>query len=424
MSNSRAIPLLCAAALLTGCPTGLTIGDDDDSALAPFEECTFTWGVPTDAQAVIVDPLAGPGGDGSAQAPANSLQVGLDLARAGDISYVVLTEGEFGGAPFVLGAADEGLQISGCGSGSVIKASGTLGFDVADGVSGVTLRGLVVEDARVGVRIRDGAGADTPIRLFQVDIVDSVRLGVEVIDAGTRADLATVNVTNVSVDPAGDALGYGILGWGADLVRLTTVDIGGATRAGVCLSATTFEVLGLSVSSTEPFDGELGRGIQIQDGATGTLGFAAAALNSDAGLFLFQTGAVSVSESAFTATSAATVPDAPDGTISGAGIVASTGILVEPGDPPDPMVLVFDTNTVSDNARLGLLFEGFGIQASLDTTTLSNNFLPDEGTFPIEDAPFFQLGAEVDVVAGDPAVELLDDAIQTIYRVPLPVGDD
>lgn len=421
MSTLRPSLLLLAAGLLVGCPSGLNLGDDDSADLEP---CAFAWGVPAGIQAVVVDPDADPGGNGSLQAPADSLQAGLDLARSNGLAWIVLTEGDFGGAPFTLGAEDAGLQIVGCGDGTVIKAAGTLGFDVLGGVSGVSLRELTIEDARVAVRVRDGAGSDTPIRLGNVAILDAVRLGIEIVDAGTRAELDGVNIDGVAADPAGDVLGYGILGSSADLVRIDGGSVVGATRAGVCLSASTFAVEGLMVSDTAPFDGSLGRGFQIQDGATGTLQSVGVFGSSDAGLFVLASGDVAVTGSTFADTQAVDVPDAPAGTTSGAGIVATSGVLVEPGDTPEPMNVTITGTTVGDNSRLGLLLEGWGTAATLTDVTLSNNFLPDEGTFPISDAPFFQLGAEVEVISGEAAVELTDDNVQTVYREALSVGDE
>jgi len=398
---------------LLGCSGSFGI-DDDDSAPS---RCAEEWVVAPESGSVVVDVDATPGGDGSRTRPFQTVEEGLSLARTRGDRYLLLAPGTYVGS-VTLGPTDLDLAIVGCGGETILDAAGAVGIDVS-GASGVLLRDLVIRNANTGLRIGAGAGAAEPVQVVSVDIEDSTRLGVSVTGTGTRVALSDVNILRVGVDPTGDLLGYGLLGWGADELTVEDVRIREATRAGVCISAVPdFSIRRTIVTGPLSFAGALGRGVQIQDGSAGEIEALTVDGAADAGIFIVAPAGVTIRDSSFASTREADVAGAPDER-AGAGLVATSGVLVEPAPPA--MALEIRDSTFTANARLGVLLEGFGLAATLSGLVLEGNIIPDESTFPV-DAPLFQSGATVTVLDGEPAVELIGDDLQTVFRGLLPVN--
>ncbi|MCP4869253.1 MAG: right-handed parallel beta-helix repeat-containing protein [Proteobacteria bacterium] len=410
-SLTRILVLGSIAYALAAC-SGIAF-DDDDSAPP---RCSVEWSIAPVEGSVVVDLFASAGGDGSRLEPLQTIEEGLDLARTRGDRFLLIAPGTYVGS-LSLGPDDDGLALVGCGSETILDAEGAVGIDVS-GADGVLLRDLVIENANTGVRIGAGAGAATPVQVNSVDVEDATRLGISVTGTGTRASLSDVNIRGVDVDPAGDALGYGLLAWGISELVAEDVVVRDATRSGVCISdVADFTVRRATVEGTTQFNGLLGRGVQVQAGSSGLLESVTVTGASDAGIFVLEPAGVVVLNSTVTDTLEANIEGAEGR--SGVGLAATSGVLVEPA--PAPMLLEVRESTFGANARLGVLLEGFGLDATLSDVVLSDNIIPDESTFPV-DAPLFQTGATVTVQAGEPAVELTGDELQTLFRGPLPVN--
>jgi hypothetical protein len=389
-------------------------GDDDDSAPA---RCAQEWVVPSASGVVVVDLDALAGGVGTRAEPVQTIQEGLDLVRAEGARYLLIAPGTYVGT-INLGPDDTDLAIVGCGEDTVVDAAGGVGIDVS-GASGVVLRDLVIENANPGIRIGAGAGSAEPVQVISVLVRDATRLGVSVTGTGTRVVLSDVRIEGVGVDPVGDALGYGLLAWGVDELTVQDSLIRDATRAGMCISdVPQFTIRRTTVEGTVPFLGALGRGVQIQDGSTGDLEALTVTGSSDAGIFVLAPAGVVIRDSAVSGTLEADVPGEA-GSRAGAGLAATSGVLEEPA--PAAMLLEVRDSSFNANARIGVLLEGFGLEATLSGLVLESNIIPDESTFPV-DAPVFQSGATVTVLDGTPAAELLGDEVQIVFRGLLPVN--
>ncbi len=422
----RTIPKLCLlllCAVLAACPMGSQ--DDDDSSADPLR-CGDSWSsVPVDGRFVFVDELADPGGDGTMEAPLQSLTEGLALARTNQAGYVLVYDGSYAASAaqptFSLGPGDDDLVIVGCGPETVVRGGDPQlpVFEIAGDVGGVELRNLAIADGRRAVVIRDGAGSAAPIGLDGVEVRDSRRLAISVDDVGTRAILRDVTVGVVDADDDG-ALGYGIHVADAAVVTMQTVTVDEATRAGVVIDGTGFGINGLTVTNTRAPAGLLGRGVQLQNNANGAWSGGGAEGNADAGVFLYRTGPVELSGLVLSDTALSDVEGAP-GVQSGAGLVATSDLFVDPGNPVEARPLDLTGCTFSDNGRLGALVEGLGTEVTADGNVFEGNFIPDEETFPVADTLYFQRGATVEVTAGDPAEELPEELEQTVYRQELPL---
>jgi hypothetical protein len=428
LTRTRWTPLvaLLAAALLAGC--NLSMGDDDDSSLLTHP-CADEWLIPPDANVIVAAADADAGGAGTLNDPAAGLTEALELARQRDAGYVVLNDGVYE-APgdevaYRLTAGDDDLVIVGCSVDTVLQAVDVGGqrqsvFEIAGDVGGLELRNLTVQGGRRAVRVRDGAGSSLPIRLNNIRVTESQRLGISIHDVGTRAILTGVTVDDVVPDSDG-ALGYGISVVDAAGVSIAGGVVNEATRAGVLIDGTQVQIVSLMVMVTRQQDGFLGHGLHLQNNATGSLDGLTVVLNSGAGVFLYRTGGVSVVDSTIGPTGLSDIEGTP-GAVSGAGLIATSNTFV--GDPGEARPITLTGNLFEGNTRLGALIEGLGIEGTLDANVFTDNFIPDEETFPVADALYFQRGATATVVSGEPAVELTAELEQELPRQELPVDSD
>ncbi len=401
--------------------------DDDDSG-AP-SDCEDVWQIPDGSAFFVVDAAAGPGGDGSLEAPFADLQTGLEAVRNSEARFLALKAGSYAPlAPetrFSLGGStDDQLTLAGCGPETVIEAVTSSGdlqsvLEILGSAEGLSVRDLTVRGGRRSVIVRDGAGALDPVRLERVRVEDSVRLGIAVTGLGTQLELADVVVDGVTSDEDG-ALGYGVVAWDSATLAVTGGEIREATGAGLVLDAAAATVSGLSVSSTRVLqDGSFGRGVQIQSGSSVELQGVSVTDNSDAGIFVLQAGPVSVTDSTVERTQSVPVQGVKN-TLAGAGLVATSNILVDPGSPPDEQLLILSGNSFVQNQRLGAIVEGYGLVAQTSLNEFTDNILPDEDTFPLDDRLYVQLGAEVE--SGSPDFTAVPDGLeQVFFRELLPL---
>ena len=424
-------PLL-ALSLLVGCGVPASPDPDPD----PEEhECAGTWGVASDELDVIhADPSVGSGGDGSLASPVPSLGAALDLARSSGDRTILLAPGTYraeeADRSFSLSDtwADDGLIIAGCGAAETLVEGieawppgtdeTTPGvqrqlqrvFDVYGDVQGVEIRDLAVVGGRRGVVVRLDAGSEQPIVLERLLVDGNLRTGVLVQGRHTAVDLVDVEVLD-TVPGLDDTLGYGIAAqalaspWDTVTGRMLIQGgrVSGATRVGVMVDRAAVEIVGLEVLDTAPVDGELGRGLQIQNSASGLIEEVLVRGNSDTGIFLQMPLDVTVRDSTIELTARGTIPDLAGAEPSGDGLCATQS---ESGADPSSWLLILEGNTFGDNGRAGALVEDISVAAGEGNVFAGNGLVGDSETFPLApdtDALFVQ-GAAV-VTAGE-AVEL------------------
>jgi hypothetical protein len=391
---ARTGPLVATLALLAACQAPEEQPPVEQEDQGP---CGDTWGpVPEDGR-IYVDAAADEDGDGSLEAPFVSIfELGedsaLQQARETGIRSIAIAPGEYEVALTLSGDVpdwlDNGLEIAGCGTTTellavtddqgvpepIVEINGAATADVV-------LRDFALVGGRRAVLIAAGAGADGPIILERLTVLDSVRSGVVVDGYLTRAHLLDVDVSGVIAEETGG-------GWGV-LIRtqaspmnplpapnlLDGVTVEGAHQAGIVASGAWVDVVASRVSGTSAVDGRHGRGIQFQMGTRGTLDTVTLEGNADAALFLDKPGregeAVYVLDCLLTGTSPADVPDT--GETSGDGLVLSQH---DAGVDPAEYLAIVQGTTFSDNPRAHLLVESVGLQVDGESIFGSGNDFP------------------------------------------------
>jgi len=376
-------PTLALALALAGC------GPAQDPPPAPSGLCDSFWGPAPATGRVHVDASAAEGGDGQEATPFSALADGLAAARATGVRSIVLAPGEYPGR-YELSETnpewlDSDIDIGGCGRDQTrlvgVELEEDLGgvrlqpvFDIfGEATSGVRVHDLAVVGGRRGVIIQLGAGADGPIVLERVDVLDSVRLGVLVSGASTVAHLLDVRVEGVEAE-------LGQHGWGiavqtgawaaADLPEPTVIEDAVVTEVegiGVLAHSGWVEITNTEVRDVAKVDGMLGRGVQLQQWTRATLDGVVVSGASDASVFLESPGRgedpVEVFDCVLGPTLEAALPDLPDDTAAD-GLVAVQA-AGEPSAASDFQVVV-DGTELSGNPRVHVLADAVTLSVGPD----------------------------------------------------------
>jgi len=427
--------LLLAVTLLVACE----VPEEEEPPAGP---CLEVWG-PTPATGRLhADADADAGGDGSSDAPFSTLTDALDAARATGIRSSVLAPGEYPGRYGLsndeAGWQDSGLEIAGCGREETlligVEAEEQVGdqiierlqpvFDIAgETTAGIHVHDLAAVGGRRGVKVRSGAGAEDPIVLERIDVIDSVRMGVLVDGVSTVTHLLDVAIAGV--EPEDGEFGWGVglqtAAWtGADLpgpLVLQGVTISDVHQLGVLAHGGWVEITSSSISDVASASETHGRGVQLQQWTRGLLEDVQVMGVSDAAVFLESPGRdgdpVEVYDCLLGPTSEATVPDS-------AGTAADGLVATQSADEPagaGEFHVVFDGNQLQDNPRVHVLAE---------TVTLSlgeDNIFGKGGGYPVVS----QGGAVVQGIGGGepgyPPEELGEDEALELNRAPLELDD-
>ncbi len=310
----RSGPLVLLSLGLLGCPTqvgGPSPAEefscspgwlDDDGTCVPESCGVGTWGeLAVQAGAVFVNVESTTGGDGSAEAPLQSIQAGLDLAADRGGGLVAVAAGRY---PETLAMGDEhdGVHLAGrCAELVVVDASvgdaETAGLEIAVGsgsaeVSGLTvtgahyfglavssgsssLSGLVLEGNTTGgaAIFWRGIGTTTDTVLEGCVLTDNMGYGLLVNNSMARGTLrdCTIRDTRTYED---DTLGYGVKILAGATLRLEGCELVGNTEVGLQAigAGTTVELVSSGVRGTLlNRDGLLGYGLEVSGGAAVTV---------------------------------------------------------------------------------------------------------------------------------------------------------
>ena len=434
MGSSRHTARTAAAllALLTAACTapGEALVEDPTVSNHDAHACRDAWGpVPDGSSALYVDAAYGGAGaadsDGSVAAPFAAIEEAIEAAR-GTPHFIGVAPGDYQPPAswrryFVDGRDWNGLVLAGCGADSTflnaIVAVAPGGdpaeaelqpvFEVYGEVQGVTLRDFAAVGGKRSVGVRGGAGSETPVRLERLRVLDSLRIAVAVSGLTTQVVLEDVDIVDILDDEGYFGWGLGVQAAGSDWLEPTgRVDmLGGsieaATGVGVFVDRANVGLTSMVVRDTAPIGGMFGRGVQLQNNATGLLDDVLAEDNTDAAVFLHKPKDVIVRGCVLRGTASGSLPEDPKA-LTGDGIAVTQGFWSE---DPAPWRVVLEANTFEDNARAGAIIEDVTVGVDAENAYGGNGLAAEGKTFPLapsEDALYFQGVAAVEGVEGGP----------------------
>lgn len=394
-------------------------GTQDDDDVTEALDCSPWWGqAPASGRLHVTE--GGAGTTGTIDDPFGDLEDAIDQSRLTGERQIALTEGTFPGSHDLgaEGGDDSGLEIVGCGwENTTIEGIEddeedeelTSAFSITGGVnpiSGITIRELTIDGARRAIVVSGATAQDEPVVLQSLRVVDSHRVAILIDGNNTRVAMTDVTVDGVT--PEEGEFGWGIViqtqaNQDTDIPGPTTLDdvhVVGAHGVGLLVTGGWVEVTGSSVAETERVDGELGRGVQIQEWTRAVLTDLETSDNHDAGLYIRKPGRyaddnvtvepVEIVGGSFTSTLAA---DLANGDTTGDGVVITDG-----GEGFDPLTLqvVAEDFEVADAARRDVLVE----TAHLIIVSMNGPYSLIAAT---------QYGGIVDDGAGNPPPGTVDD---------------
>jgi len=376
------------AVMVSGCTApdgGDPPGPTPDEVVIDQGVCADAWGPVPDGGRIFVDGDADGGGDGSIDAPFDTILDGIFASRAGGIRSIAIAPGEYEYLiqlnASVPGWPDGGLEIAGCGEDQTTLLA-TVDYEELPGggilqitqpnvvVSGVGSDGIVLRDftaigGRRAITIRDGAGFGSPVIVQRVTLEDSIRAGVVVDGLDTVAHLLSMTVDDVLEE---DGLGRGISiqtsAWVTDTVSAPTeiddTTVTGAVGAGILAEGGWNTLTDVTVTGTQSFEGQLGRGIQLQNRTRATLVGVTSTGNADAGLFVHLAGREGVGVDVIDSDLSGTV----EAEVGNTGSLAADGLSVSNGsDPGATSLMVTVTGTqFGGNARADVLVDGASVE--------------------------------------------------------------
>jgi hypothetical protein len=343
---------------------------DDSGACVPEACGASRWGSATlDSEAVYVDASAASGGDGSSEAPFDSIQAGADLAgqrgggrvaiAAGTYVETVRLDGNHDGVELA-GRCLEQVVLDGSEGGeqpAAILVSGSMAAQPT-----VALSGLTVTRGRLsGVRYERASGT-----VQGVALLDNTAWGMFVYGVEAEVDLDDVVIVGTLPDEDGN-LGRGIeVGQGAE-VTLASCEIRQNHDLGVYAwgDGTAVTLTDCSVADTQAReDGNFGFGVIVQDTAAVVLERCELVNNRAVGAVAFGAGAT-------LALIETTVADtqAMDNGASGYGVEVNGG-----GE------LTLTSCDVRRNHQTGVLATGEGTLATLLDTSITDTEAGADGT--------------------------------------------
>ena len=414
LQDPRGLALSVAALLAAGCAPETPA--DPPQVAGP---CSPAWDdLPTDA--LYVDQTTGSGGDGTAAAPFEDVGSALDAARATGARTIAIAAGDYspdaGRRTVALGSvwADDDLALVGCGVDDttlVVIMAPPLGGDPGDPdelqvgveisglVQGLVVRDLTVRGGLPAIIVREGAGSEREIVLRRVRVEEADRNGVVISGLDTQALLEDVQVEEVTPLPGG-LLGYGIAVqaggsvWDqpTGVISIVGGSIRDAYRVGLLVDRSNVDVLDLVVEDTQPDEGMLGRGIQIQNNAVAVLTSVVSTRNSDAAVFLHMPLDVTLDGCTLSETARGTIPGHEDEP-SGDGLSVTRG---PPSSTSLPWTVTLIDNVFADNGRAGAIVEGVAVIGPTGGSFSGNQIVTDGETFPLapdQDGLLLQDGA-------------------------------
>ncbi len=354
------------------------------------------WGdLPVDGATVYVDAAAAEGGDGSAEAPLQSIQPALEQAGSRGGGLVAVAAGSYA-ETLELGTDHAGVQLAGrCRELVTIDASvgdeDTPGIDIDSRYGEVEISGLSVARSRwIGVRVGSGvvrlvdlgversasygilayrghSEAPSTLELEGCDIDSATLVGIKAADSGTQVALrhTVVRSTQLGMDGAG---GNGIqVGVGATLAAEGCGVVGSASVGILAFDPGTQVLLRDTVVRTTQSNDIVftARGLEVHSGATLAAEGGEVAENVGVGIWADGLGTRITLQGTV-------VRDTGPNTSGEFGY----GILVSGG-----ATVITQGGEVVGNTRLGVGAEGSGTRVTLRDTAVRDTLPTDKREF-------------------------------------------
>jgi len=385
---------------LLACSGDGTSGPDSgtSASLGPCAE--NTWGeITSPPDAIHVRADGSDDGDGSELAPFGTLEAALEATRAaGGGASIAVGPGTFD-ATLVLvddsgdGTSDDGLSLEGCGTDeTTLQGSSSASVIRASGIQDLRIAGLRIEGGRRSLLFQGG----TEATLSAVEVQGGRRVGLVVAGSSTLVELDGVELrdTEPEVLTGGGSMGYG-LSVDSGTVTMEGGGIWGSTGVGVLAVRAHVDLREVTIADTLPgADGLLGRGVQLQELAFGSLSGGTLSGNVDAGIFATQAIDLIVDGTLIEATAAGGLPNG-EGT-TGDGVVVTQGATRD--YDPSEFTATLHGLTISGTDRAAVVLDGV-------TADLADHDHQDNGLVVAGSSTFTQGGA---VITGNVADHTLE----------------
>ena len=364
--------------------------------------CGPAWGpLPAGALPIYVDAAADAGGDGSFDAQLVDLEAALALARVGSATFVAVGPGSYSPPVerrrFALSGEEGGddVTVAGCGTAetelvAIEASSPSSGSDpelqpvveLIDGIQGVHLRSMTLRGGHGGLRVNTGAGSERVLVVSDIDIVDSVRMGLSITGQGALFSGNNLRVLGVSA-PEGDfALGVfaheGGSSWEeiSGQVTITGLEIRDVEGVGVLVDHAQVTLQDGSITDTSWIGGATGRGMQVQNLSIATFSGVTVQRTQETGIFVHMPHDVTLQGCTVRETGGV----GPAGQeVGGDGLASSQAGA---GGLPTDYVLRLYGSTFENNGRAGGVAEDIEVHVDGANQFLGNGLTTDGETFP------------------------------------------
>lgn len=373
---------LAALGLLVGCAPDIAPGDPADGL---FERRGDTWDAKSEGPCRLGTwgAIRGPqnavhvradgsdvDGDGSLQTPYATVDAALEHLREHGRGHgnarvrIAVGPGTFPTA-LRLDEDDPKLFIDGCSASETRLAPATAGTSIVEVVGNKhgQLRGVTLEGGRRALRVRDGGRFDVSDAVVE----GSRHVGVLVQDHASRL---TLHDTDVVATAPMFHRGWGIAVVGGAELTMEGGGVYESTGVGIFGDDADVTLVDVTVADTKVggLQGEVGRGLHLQNGSRLDLTGGLFQNNTDAGVFLSQPEKATISGLVIDITSAGIVIDFPSTGLTGDGIVVWGG---------GEQVSLSD-NLIRSSDRAAVLFDG--ADARIEGTATEGNGLVVQGS--------------------------------------------
>ena len=357
-------------------------GGDDGEVLPPGPCGDASYGVFTDPTTLILVTSTGStGAAGSISDPVPTVAEALAIARSdasrreilvgpGSFSArIALSDGATGGA------SDAGLHISGCGRSetTLVAADSAQSVVQAVDVSGLRLEAFTLEGGTRGLWLANVTGT-----VEDIVVEGSLRSGIVFQGSDTGLVGRELKVRDpvvqswTATDGSTHATGYGITinGVGATGVTLEGVEVTGATGVGILVGGgSTVELDTVAVADMVADSEGLGRGVQLQGGATGSLRELTVSAAIDTALMLVDAYRVEVEDCTLSVTAAADLGSLSTTEFSSTGDALVSARSPASVGPAADFETVVRSCALDSPARAGLVAEGVTLTVTGNTVT-------------------------------------------------------
>lgn len=304
--------------------------------------------------------------DGCAPPEGATISLTADVASVEDTLATIVAGDSVAFAPGTYTANIEisvtGVTLAGwCPAETILVGGFTQPTISAENADGLTIRSLSVSEGAIGIEIVGAAGDS--VTIGDVDVVSAGTAGIE-INGALSAELYDVNVRDTLLQGTSLAYGRGLSVQGGAAVVVTGGAFSGNHEAGIFADASIVTLDGTEVSGTLPVaDGYFGRGIHIQQGASGIFTGLTVDGNYDAGVCAL------ASDLQLYGSTVSNTHQAP---IFGGTEESGDGVTILVGEDGVSSTVTIESSTIESNARAGIVVDG-SESITVNNTTVQGN---------------------------------------------------